>query len=64
MPSEEESRTTVYPIEVLLGLLFISIVVGIVAWDEIVAIFFFALLTVVYLLYRILRTLELIATKL
>lgn len=64
MPSTEDARPALYPIEVLLGLLFLSIVVGIVAWDEVVAIFFFGLLTVIYLLYRILRAVELIATKL
>ncbi|QLD89078.1 hypothetical protein HWV07_08560 [Natronomonas salina] len=64
MPSTDEPRTSPYPIEVVIGLLFISIVVGIVAWDEVVAMVFFVLLTVIYLLYRILRTLELIATKL
>lgn len=64
MPSTEETRTSLYPIEVVLGLLFLSIVVGIIAWDEIVAIFFFALLLIIYLLYRILRAVELIAAKL
>ena len=64
MPSIDEPRTSLYPVEVVFGLLFISIIVGIVAWDEVVAMVFFVLLTVIYLLYRILRTLELIATKL
>lgn len=64
MPSTDEPRTSLYPAEVVFGLLFISIIVGIVAWDEVVAMVFFVLLTVIYLLYRILRTLELIATKL
>lgn len=63
MPSTDEPRTAPYPVEVLVGLSFISIVVGIVAWDEVVAIFFFALLTIIYLLYRILRAVELIAAK-
>ena len=64
MPSADDPRTSLYPIEVVFGLLVISIIVGIVAWDEVVAMVFFVLLTVIYLLYRILRTLELIATKL
>lgn len=41
MPSTDEVRTLPFPIEVLLGLLFLSIVVEIVAWDEVDAIFFF-----------------------
>lgn len=64
MPYTAESRTTVYPIEVLLGLLFISIIGELVARDENVVIFFFAFLPIIYPLYRILRTVELIAAKL
>lgn len=53
-----------YPGETIVGTLFIGILAGLIAQDVIVAMFFTDLASIAYLLYRIFRTLELIASKL
>jgi hypothetical protein len=64
MPSTEESIRTEYPSETFVGILFVGLLAGLIAEDIVVAMLFTVLASIAYLLYRILRTLELIVTKL
>lgn len=64
MPSTEEPLRTEYPSEVIVGILFIGILAGLIVEDFVVAMLFTVLASITYLLYRILRTLELIVAKL
>jgi fucose permease len=52
------------PAETAVGVALISLVAGVIADDVVVAMVVFLLTLVVYLLYRILRAVELIAAKL
>ncbi|MFT4882743.1 MAG: hypothetical protein ACI8U4_000237 [Natronomonas sp.] len=64
MPSTEEPTRTEYPSEVVVGILSVAILAGLIAEDIVIAMLFTVLASIAYLLYRILRTLELIVTKL
>jgi hypothetical protein len=64
MPSIEVQDPVEYPTEIIVGILFIGILAGLIADDVVVAMLFTGLASIAYLLYRILRTLQLIATKL
>lgn len=63
MPSTQEAVRNEYPVETVIGLASVGIFAGLLAEDAIVGMLFFALALLVYLLYRILRAVELIATK-
>ena len=64
MPSAQSPTTDGLPIETAVGLTIVGVMTGALAGDPAVGLFSFIILLAVYLLYRILRTLELIATKL
>jgi hypothetical protein len=64
MSSTEETTERIYPTESLVGLLLAGILVGLLANDLITGLLFFALAVIIYLLFRILRAVELIAAKL
>ena len=64
MPSTQSSTTDKLPIETAVGLALVGVMTGALAGDPVVGLFSFMISLAVYLLYRILRTLELIATKL
>ena len=53
-----------YPIEILIGIAIISVAAGAFTGDVVVGLGTLFLTAIAYLLYRILRTLELIAAKL
>jgi hypothetical protein len=62
MPSE--TSTAEYPIEIGIGLVIVGTTAGVLAGDAVVGLGVLLLAAIAYLLYRILRTLELIAAKL
>ncbi|MFO7927280.1 MAG: hypothetical protein ACQET5_10170 [Halobacteriota archaeon] len=64
MPSRPRLMTNGMPAETAIGVVLISLVAGIVANDVVVSMVVFFLTLTVYLLYRILRAVELIAAKL
>ena len=63
MPSTQRTVTGGLPTETAVGLALIGVVTGVLAGDPIVGLFALMIALTVYLLYRILRTLELIATR-
>jgi hypothetical protein len=63
MPSTETAPAE-YPIEVVVGIVILGITAGVFAGDAIVGLGVVLLATIAYLLFRILRTLELIAANL
>jgi hypothetical protein len=63
MPSTETAPAE-YPIEVVIGIAILGITAGVSAGDAIVGLGVVLLVTIAYLLFRILRTLELIAATL
>jgi hypothetical protein len=63
MPSTPRTVRTKVPTETAVGLVLVGLLAGGLAGDIIVGLLFFVLALLVYLLYRILRTLELIAAK-
>ena len=64
MPSPDPRNADEFPPEVVVGFLLSGLIPGVIAQDVVVGLFFFILTGIVYLLYRILRVLELIAAKL
>jgi hypothetical protein len=63
MPSTPRTIRTEITAETAVSLVLVGLLAGGIAGDMIVGLLFFALALLVYLLYRILRTLELIAAK-
>lgn len=64
MPSTQRTVTNGLPTETAVGLALVGLVTGVLAGDPVVGLFSFMLALAVYLLYRILRALELIAARL
>jgi len=64
MPSNSRPIRTDVPAETAVGLVLVGLLTGALAGDVVVGLLFFVLALLVYLLYRILRTVELIAAKL
>jgi hypothetical protein len=64
MPSNSRTIRTDVPVETAIGLVLVGLLTGALAGDVVVGLLFFVLALLVYLLYRILRTVELIAAKL
>ena len=64
MPSPDPRNADEFQPEVVVGFLLSGLIPGVIAQDVVVGLFFFILTGIVYLLYRILRVLELIAAKL
>lgn len=64
MSSASEPRRAEAPVEVAVGLALVGLIAGILADDVVVGLVVFLLALLVYLVYRILRAVELIAAKL
>ena len=64
MPSTQRTVASGLPTETAVGLVLVGVTTGALAGDPVVGLFSFLLALAVYLLYRVLRVLELIATKL
>ena len=64
MSSTGRTTMTAVPAETALGFVLVGLLTGVLAGDAVVGLLFLALAISIYLLYRILRTLELIAAKL
>ena len=64
MSSTRRTAADGLPTETAVGLALVGVAAGALTGDPVVGLFSFMLALAVYLLYRILRVLELIATKL
>lgn len=64
MPSNSGTIRTDIPVETAIGFVLVGLLAGGLSGDVVVGLLFSVLALLVYLLYRILRILELIAAKL
>lgn len=64
MPSNPGTIRTDIPVETAIGVVLVGLLAGGLSGDVVVGLLFCVLALLVYLLYRILRILELIAAKL